>query len=149
MRIKRIFLSNPRLSLNPVCKGMPLQTTKTDTSKALTLQWILHVKNYKLELDKDRCVGCQICSLACPKEAIRLEKQPKTPNEKAKKAKVDIELAKCNFCGICDVSCPYGAIKVLSNGEHILSVVEKESYPQLMRDIQLDTSKYPLDWAES
>jgi len=128
---------------------MPLKTTKTDTAKALTLQWILHVKNYKLELDKDRCVGCQVCTLACPKEAIKLEKQPKNPGEKARKARVDIDLAKCNFCGICDVSCPYGAIKVLANGEHMLSVVEKESFPQLVRDIQVDTSKYPLDRAES
>ncbi len=124
---------------------MPLKTTKTDTAKALTLEWILHIKNYKLTLDKNLCVGCQICSLACPKEAIKLEKQPKIQGEKAKKAKIDIDLSKCNFCGICDVSCPYGAIKLTLNGEHVLSVVEKESFPQLIRDIQVDTSKCPVD----
>jgi 4Fe-4S ferredoxin len=91
---------------------MPLKTVKKDTADALTLEWILHVKNYKLALDKKKCVGCQICSLACPKEAIKVEKQPKVQGQKAKKAKVDIDLAKCNFCGICDVTCPYGAIKL-------------------------------------
>lgn len=127
---------------------MPLKTIKRDTADALTLEWILHVKNYKLTLDRKLCVGCQICSLTCPKEAIKLQKQPKLPGEKAEHAKVDIDLEKCNFCGICDVLCPYGAIGVTVNGEHILSVVEKESFPQLIRDIQVDASKCGLDCVE-
>lgn len=121
---------------------------KTDTAKALTLEWALHIKSYKLTLDKDLCVGCQICTFACPKEAIKFEKQPKIQGEKAKKAKVDIDLAKCNFCGICDVLCPYGAMKVTVNGEHILLIIEKESFPQLVRDIQVDTSKCPANCVE-
>lgn len=127
---------------------MPLKTTKTETATTLTLEWILHVKNYKLNLNKSLCVGCQICALACPKEAIKVEKQPKLQGEKAKKPKVDIDLKKCNFCGICDILCPYGAIKVTVNGEHVLSVVEKESFPQLVRDITVDASKCPKDCVE-
>jgi len=124
---------------------MPLKTIKADTAKALMLEWALHIKNYKLTLNKNLCVGCQICALACPKEAIKIEKQPKNQGEKAKKAKIDVDLAKCNFCGICDILCPYGAAKVTVNGEHVLSVVEKESFPQLIRDIQVDTNKCPID----
>ena len=127
---------------------MPLKTLKTDTAEALTLQWVLHVRGYKLTLDKNLCVGCQICALACPKEAIKLEKQPKAPEAKAQHAKIDIDLEKCNFCAVCDILCPYGAIKVTVNGEHILSVIEKESFPQLIRDIQVDTSKCPVDCTE-
>ena len=124
---------------------MPYKTQKLDTAKALTLEWILHVKNYKLALDKNHCVGCQICSLACPKEAITVAKQPKVPGEAAKKAKVDVDLAKCNFCGICDITCPYGAVKVTLNGEHNLSVVSKECFPELIRDIKIDTRNCPKD----
>jgi 4Fe-4S ferredoxin len=127
---------------------MPLKTTKMDTPKTLTLEWILHVKNYRLVLDKNICVGCQICTLACPKEAIKFEKLPKIQGEKTKKAKIDVDLAKCNFCGICDVLCPYGAMKVTVNGEHILSVIEKETFPQLIREIQVDTSKCPVNCVE-
>jgi len=127
---------------------MPLKTLKQDTAETLTLEWVLHVRNYKLTLNKNLCVGCEICALACPKEAVRLEKQPKTLGEKTKRAEIDIDLKKCNFCGICDILCPYGAIKVTVNGEHILSVVEKESFPELIRNIQVDTSKCPVDCVE-
>jgi len=127
---------------------MPLKTIKKDAADKLTLEWQLHVKDYKLTLDKARCVGCQICSLACPKEAIKLEKQPKSEGQKAKHAKVDVDLAKCNFCGICDVACPYGAIKFTLNGEHALAVLEKESFPQLIREIKVDTRQCPKECVE-
>jgi formate hydrogenlyase subunit 6/NADH:ubiquinone oxidoreductase subunit I len=86
-------------NLEMVVRTTPLKTQKLDTAEALTLEWILHVKNYKLVLDRVRCVGCQICSLACPKNAIKLTKQPRVQGEAARHAKVDIDLAKCNFCG--------------------------------------------------
>ena len=127
---------------------MPLKTVKKDTADTLSLEWILHVKTYRLALDKERCAGCQICSLVCPKDAIKLEKQPKVKGQKAKKAKIDIDLEKCNFCGICDVSCPYGAIKLTLNGEHVLSVLDKESFPELIRDIKVDTRQCPKDCVE-
>jgi 4Fe-4S ferredoxin len=127
---------------------MPLKTIKKDAADALTLEWVLQVKNYKLTLDKKRCVGCQICSLVCPKEAIKTQKQTKIQGEKAKKAKVDVDLAKCNFCGICDVTCPYGAIKVTLNGTHDLSILDKDSYPQLVRDVKVDTSQCSKECVE-
>jgi 4Fe-4S ferredoxin len=127
---------------------MPFKKIKKDTADTLALEWVLHVKDYRLTLDKNRCVGCQICSLACPKEAIKLERQPKLTGEKARKPRIDVDLAKCNFCGICDILCPYGATRVTLDGKHILSVVEKESFPQLIRDIQVDAGKWPSNRVE-
>ncbi len=127
---------------------MPLKTVKKDSADNLSLEWGLHIKNFKLNLEKARCVGCQICSMACPKSAIKTEKQPKVLGQKAEKAKVDIDLEKCNFCGICDIICPYGAIKLTLNGKHVLSVLDKESFPELIRDMKMDTRKCPKDCAE-
>jgi 4Fe-4S ferredoxin len=120
---------------------MPFKKTKTDAADALVLEWVLQVKNYKLSLDRKRCVGCQICTLACPRQAITTNKQSKQLGEPTRKAKVDIDMEKCNFCGICDVTCPYGAVKVIQNGSHELAVLAKESYPQLIRDIVVDSRK--------
>ena len=124
---------------------MPFKSQKLDTAQAQTLEWILPVKNYKLTVDKKQCVGCQICSLACPKEAITLAKQAKVTGELAKKAKLDVDLSKCNFCGICDITCPYGAIKVTLNGQPNANVVDKESFPTLIRDIKIDTKNCKSD----
>jgi len=124
---------------------MPFKTQKRDTAQALTLEWILQAKNYKLALDKAQCVSCQICSLACPKGAITLVKQPKVAGEKAKKAKVDVDLAKCNFCGVCDITCPYGAMKVTFNSDHNLNIIAKETFPELIRDIKIDTRNCPKE----
>jgi 4Fe-4S ferredoxin len=124
---------------------MPLKTLKKDAADALTLEWNLQVKNYKLVLDKKRCVGCQICTVACPKEAIKTLKQPKLEGQKASKAKVDVDLAKCNFCGVCDVTCPYGAIKITLNGNHDLPLLAKESYPELIKDITVNTKPCPKE----
>jgi 4Fe-4S ferredoxin len=127
---------------------MPLKALKKDAADALTLEWVLQVKNYRLTLDKNRCVGCQICSLACPKEAIKTQKQPKIEGLKTQKAKIDVDLAKCNFCGICDVTCPYGAIKVTLNGSNDLSILAKDSYPTLVREIKVNTSHCPTECVE-
>ncbi|MCX8150356.1 MAG: 4Fe-4S dicluster domain-containing protein [Candidatus Bathyarchaeota archaeon] len=124
---------------------MPFKTQKLDTAEALTLEWILQNKHYKLTLDKKQCVGCQICSLACPKEAIKIQKQPKVQGEKVKKATVDVDLAKCIFCGICDITCPYGAVKVTLNDSRNINIVEKESFPELVRNIKIDTRNCPKD----
>jgi 4Fe-4S ferredoxin len=127
---------------------MPLKTLKKDSADTQTLEWILQVKHYKLTLDKKRCKGCEICSLACPKDAIKIQKQPKTSEGKAQKAHVDFDLSKCTFCGICDITCPYNAVKVTLNDSHDLSVLNRESYPQLIRDITVNSKPCPKDCQE-
>lgn len=120
---------------------MPFKSTKQDSAEALVLEWNMQVKNLKLTIDRKRCMGCEICTAACPKAAITLTKQPITRGEAAKKPLIDIDQAKCNFCGVCDVLCPYGAIKVTVNGAHHLNILAKESYPELTRDITVNTAK--------
>lgn len=120
---------------------MPMKELKTENEDFLTLERRILLKNYKLTLDRNLCVGCEICSLACPKEAITVSKVEKKQGEAAVKPLVDVDLQKCHYCGICDVVCPFGAIKVTLNDENLISVVEKESFPLLIRDIEVNASK--------
>jgi 4Fe-4S ferredoxin len=80
---------------------------------------------------------------ACPKQAITIQKQPRLLGDGTKKVKVDIDVVKCNFCGVCDITCPYGAVKVLQegSGSSVLLVLAKDSYPQIVHDIVVDTRR--------
>ncbi|MHA2315393.1 MAG: 4Fe-4S binding protein, partial [Candidatus Hermodarchaeia archaeon] len=53
---------------------MPMKELKTETENMLTIERILHAKRYSLTLDKILCVGCEICQIVCPREAIEIKK---------------------------------------------------------------------------
>jgi len=120
---------------------MPMKELKTDTQNELIVERLLHAKRYSLTLDKNLCKGCEICQIICPREAITIVKTSKKDGEKAKPPTIDVNTQKCSYCGMCEPICPFGALQVRVNGEHIVPVIEKESFPNLIREIEVDTSK--------
>lgn len=52
-------------------------------------------------VDKNICVGCGACTMACPVEAIKVVD-----------GTAQVDPAKCISCGACVVTCPVGAIKL-------------------------------------
>ncbi len=127
---------------------MPMKLLKTETDKESIVERVLHAKRYALILNKEICTGCGICVEICPREAIEIKKFPKVEGDKVKSPAVDIDEEKCHYCGICDPICPFGAIEVKADGEHLISVVETESFPQLIREIDVDTTRCDLDCIE-
>jgi 4Fe-4S ferredoxin len=120
---------------------MPMKELKTESENELTIERRLHVKRYSLTLNKTRCPGCGICVEVCPREAIELKKVPKVEGEKAKPPFVDFDEKKCQYCGICNTLCPFGALDHRVNGEPWVAVVDIESFPQLIREIEVDPTK--------
>jgi len=120
---------------------MPMKEIKTDTQNELIIERLLHARRYSLILDKNLCKGCEICQVVCPREAINVIKTPKKDGEKAKPPTIDVSAQKCSYCGVCEPICPFGALQVRINDEHIVPVIEKESFPNLIREIEVDTSK--------
>lgn len=64
---------------------------------------------------KERCIGCELCSSACPANAITVigaENSPEnrvSPGERHA-ARYEIDELRCIFCGMCEEACPTDAI---------------------------------------
>ena len=127
---------------------MPMKLLKTETENELIVERVHHARRYSLTLDKSVCVGCEICKIICPKEAIEVKTFPKVAGDNAKRPIIDVNEQKCHYCGMCDVICPYGAITVRTNGEPVIPVVKTESFPQLLREIEVDATKCEVGCVE-
>lgn len=68
----------------------------------------------------ERCVGCYLCAGACPANAIYIEAEENTEENRVspgeRYAKVfDVNMLRCIFCGYCQAACPTGAITLEHN----------------------------------
>jgi len=68
---------------------------------------------------KERCVGCEMCAIVCPSQAIYVkpaQNDTDNPNSHGERYASDfqINMMRCIFCGYCEEACPTGAI-VLGN----------------------------------
>jgi len=127
---------------------MPIKELKIDNQGDLIIQRHLHAKHYELTLNKTLCVGCEICKTICPREAIEVKKHSKQPGQRAQRPAFDISPQKCSYCGMCEPICPFDAIRIKVNQEHLVSVVEKESFPKLIHEIEVDETKCGIDCVE-
>ncbi len=92
---------------------------------------------------KERCVGCELCAIVCPAQAIYVKPAENKPGEEHSHGEryakdFQINMTRCIYCGLCEEACPTGAI-VLSN-EYELSGYTRES---LIFTKEKLTEKYP------
>ncbi len=121
---------------------------REENENELIIKRLHHIRHYSLTLDKGLCVGCELCKSICPVEAIRIQIPQREEKGKVKRPMINIDEKKCFYCGLCDSICPFGAIQIKLNGNRFNMSVDKETFPQLIRDITVDTSRCPLDCIE-
>jgi NADH-quinone oxidoreductase subunit I len=115
-----------RLYIPAIMKGMGV-TLSHFFQKPVTIQYPeqkaevshrwrgLHVLK-RDEFGRERCVACQMCELACPADAIRIQagevpesnKHLHTTERYA--VAYSIDLLRCIYCGMCEEACPEAAI---------------------------------------
>jgi len=127
---------------------MVMRLLTTETSDELVVERAMYTRRYALVLDKKRCVGCDVCQTVCPREAVQAVKPAKVEGQELGRPMIMIDEAKCSFCGICSAICPFGAFSLTMNGERINPVLEKESFPRIVHEIEVDQTKCPVDCDE-
>lgn len=93
----------------------------------------------------ERCVGCELCAIVCPSQAIYVRPAANTPQDihshgERYASDFQINMLRCIYCGYCEEACPTGAI-ILSN-EYELSGYSRES---LIYTKEMLTEKTPGD----
>lgn len=61
-------------------------------------------------VDTERCKGCNLCAVACPRHIIRLTQ--KAVNKKGYPYAEQVEAAMCTGCTCCAIVCPDACISV-------------------------------------
>lgn len=63
----------------------------------------------------ERCIGCELCVIVCPSQAIYVRAAENTPVHQVSRGEryaeeFQINMLRCIFCGFCEEACPTGAI---------------------------------------
>ena len=63
--------------------------------------------------NKLKCVGCKMCEVACPAEAISLDVIVESSG-RPYPSRFDVDMTKCISCGLCSDACPVDAIGLVA-----------------------------------
>lgn len=120
-------------------------TQKRTNPDEIILERAMVTRHYLMRWDLDRCVGCQIGPIVCPREAVNHVDAILVDGHMQQKQTVDIDADKCIFCGECMEMCPLNAIEMTVNGEPENPVIKHEAFPVLTQST--DFNKEAFDWS--
>ncbi len=117
---------------------------KTRTETEMVLERAMVTRHYVMRWDLDRCVGCQLGPLVCPKDALTHVDAVLEDGKMVGKQSVDVDPAKCILCGECVEVCPVNAIEMTINGQPEIPVIKYEVFPPFLQSTTFE--KDVFDW---
>ncbi len=132
-------------------------TRKRESDRFITVSRTLWVDRFVLTIDIDKCIGCELCRKACPKEAIALMKRTTNRAEDKFHGRRSIPLVdeeKCSMCGLCTAFCPTNAVSLvkknslLGTEEEIVPILDVGGIPHFSKGMVLNTSLCPPGCSE-
>ncbi len=115
---------------------MRARLVKRETPELLELTLAMYLDRVELRLDKQACLKCDICSLVCPQEAVRIL---------ASEAELDITIDPrlCLFCEICAHFCPVKAVTLTYNRQSKQIFVDHQGLAPFYPKLEVDHRKCP------
>ena len=126
-------------------RGIP---EKTKTEHEMTIHRSMVTRNYLMRWDLDRCVGCQIGPIVCPKDALTHVEAELQDGRIVKRSSVDVDEKKCVACGTCVVSCPTHAISLTVNSKPEIPVIAYGAYPEFITKTIFRKEKFDFSLKE-
>ena len=71
-------------------------------------------------LQRDKCISCNMCVMACPNEVIKLTSEKDETTKKKVLTSYHMDVGRCLFCGMCVEACPTKAITVTQEYENAI-----------------------------
>ena len=119
-------------------------TQKRKDAHEMVLERAMVTRHYIMRWDLDRCVGCQIGPLACPKDALTHVDAKLENGRMVTQQSVDVDAEKCILCGECMEMCPVNAIEMIINGKPENPVITYNAFPTLTESTIFN--KKLFDW---